>query len=163
MTSNHVSEQQEEEGRSSNVQAERETAIEELSRLIGTLDGIAYNDFVDYARRITLNNAPGSSSGSRTNSNKTELAIDQFDIETLKLLISKAKELPKASPQRPEGEDSPIPRKKARVPDTTLEKLLNLGFQKAECLKAIRKYGEENVEEITNNLLDDQDKRGRRA
>ena len=162
MTSNRVSEQ-EEEGRSSNVQAERETAIEELSRLIGTLDGIAYNDFVDYARRITLNNAPGSSSGSRTNSNKTELAIDQFDIETLKLMISKAKELPKASPQPPQGEDSPIPRKKARVPDTTLEKLLNLGFQKAECLKAIRKYGEENVEEITNNLLDDQDKRGRRA
>merc|ERR1712014_558735 len=130
------------------------TLIAELSNIIGQLDGIAYNDFIDYAQTMTMNNAPGSSSsGSSAFSNKTDLALDQLDLETVKMLILKAKQLPKAS-QPPQDEDSPIPRKKAKVSNTTLDTLLKLGFDQSKSLKAMNRLGAENLDEIINYLLD---------
>ena len=108
--------------------------VAELSNLIGQLDGIAYYDFIDYAQTITMNNAPGpgsSSSDSSAYSNKFDLALDQLDMDTVKMLISKAKELPKAI-QPPQDEDSPIPRKKAKVSNTHLETLLKVSNEKRQ-------------------------------
>ena len=106
--------------------------ISELSNLIGQLDGIAYNDFIDYAQTITTNNTSGSSSSdSSAYSNKFDLALDQLDMDTVKMLISKAKELPKAI-QPPQDEDSPIPRKKAKVSNTHLETLLKVSNEKRQ-------------------------------
>ena len=106
--------------------------IAELSNLIGQLDGIAYNDFIDYAQTITTNNTSGSSSSdSSAYSNKFDLALDQLDMDTVKMLILKAKELPKAI-QPLEDEDSPIPRKKAKVSNTHLETLLKVSNEKRQ-------------------------------
>ena len=107
-------------------------AIAELSNLIGQLDGIAYNDFIDYAQTITMNNTSGSSSSdSSAYSNKFDLALDQLDMDTVKMLILKAKELPKAI-QPLQDEDSPIPRKKAKVSNTHLETLLSVSNEKRQ-------------------------------
>ena len=106
--------------------------IAELSNLIGQLDGIAYNDFIDYAQTITMNNTSGSSSSdSSAYSNKFDLALDQLDMDTVKMLILKAKELPKAI-QPLQDEDSPIPRKKAEVSNTHLETLLKVSNEKRQ-------------------------------
>ena len=130
-----------------------------LSNLIGQLDGIGYDTFMEFARNITTN-SPGSSGSSSANvrneNQKTELALDQLDGRTLRRLISRAESLPRSRirPRQPSNdEDSSSPKKKGRF-ELTLNVLLRLGFDKAKCLKAINEFGEDKIHDIINYLLD---------
>ena len=138
--------------------------VQRLSNLIGQLDGIGYDTFMEFARSIATN-SPGSSgsssgaNGGRNGNHKTELALDQLDARTLRLLISRAESLPRSRIRHREpssDEDESSPKKKGRF-ELTLKVLLRLGFDKAKCMKAINEFGEDKIHDIINYLLDKKD------